>query len=288
MSTAPWKNAKEKVDSTPESKVTFDDIKKLIDTNKKRKKVAGTCAVYYGDRGTGKTGAALDCRTPAEIKDGKKVFIIDVDGNAKWTTNTYWGTDPNVILVDPIRCEEDGTIKDKESYDYTRSSIAYAKSIQDDLKCVIFDGLGKFLKICEGIMRQEYLHIPIGERVSAFDWGIRNTLNNNPLYLMNTMSCMRIFITHMKTPRKLVQKMMVDLEPVPDLQRLFPNTIVQELMFTKLIDSGRTTIDAQVRKSNTNLSLEGRRFTIGTNSKADGAKWNGLKEFYEALGDWSS
>ncbi|MCW3134512.1 MAG: hypothetical protein N2V78_09320 [Methanophagales archaeon] len=281
----PWSDIKVKPE-VPANKVTFEDIKRMIEERRKAPRAAGTCAVFYGERGTGKTGAALDCRTPKEIKDGKKVFIIDVDGNAKWTADEYWGEDENVILIDPIRAEEDGSLKDQETYDYIRATVAYSKSIQNELKCIIFDGLDRFLKICEDLMKEKYLHIPIGERVSAFDWGIRNTLNNNPLYLMNTMRCMRIYITHMKVPMQLVQGRLVELEPRPDFQRLFPNSVIQEVFFTKEENDGRTILKAKVKKSNTRLSLEGAEFIVGTNSKAEGAKWYGLKEMYTALGDF--
>ncbi len=275
-----WENVKE---PSKKTSVTFDDIKRLIDGFQRDRK-AGTCAVFYGERGTGKTGAAIDCRTEEEKKQGKKVLIIDVDGNAKDTVSAYWKNDLNVMLVDPLILVDE-KVDPLQTYETIKVTVQYAKSIQSELKCIIFDGLDRFLKICEDVMRQEYLHIPIGQRVAAFDWGIRNELFDMPLYLMRTLNTMRIFITHMKVPMKLVQGHLVEGEARPDFQRQFPNSVVQELYFEKVFSNGVTTMKATVKKSNSKIELEGRQFIIGTNSK-EGAKWNGLKEFYKELGDF--
>ena len=112
-------------------------------------------AAFIGHENTAKTGLALSL-LDSEIKEGKKVYIFDVDNSAKSTVDYIYPNQENIIVL-PLHDETDDSIfdddnnvdykalLDKTSY-YVNILANIVKDAPDSIGGIIFDGGSTFLK----------------------------------------------------------------------------------------------------------------------------------------------
>lgn len=278
-------------------KITFEDIEKEILREQKR---SGSviCAGFVGRDGTGKTGAALDCRSEEEKKRGMKVFLIDIEGGAFADKIAFYKEDPNVIVLCPMVLAPDGSGEDlAATYEKLQAYIAYAKELDNkgELKAIILDGVDTFLKNCELQMKSQYLHIGIDKRPKLFDWGIRATLYNAILLQLKVLRCIVIFITHLKDKQELINERLIVTGEVEDWEKRTPNMLNQKVYFyDRKLTETKSELIAIVEKSKTDLNLYKKEYVIArvereaNKKKVKVAEWIGLSEFFKDLNEWKA
>jgi hypothetical protein len=243
------------------------------------KSSSNICCALYGFDGTAKSGIALDCRTEQEKKDEWKVIVFDLDGGCAPLKVIYHDNDKNIIIKNPlVRNElksvdyEETFLKLKASLDYIERNLSTMK-----IKAIVFDGLDKFLKICEYSMRDD-LNKSVMEGVDYRYWKIRSQKYHDILERVKLMDVDRYFITHLK-------KDFDTDEWNPDWEKKTPDMMFQKVKCyreQKVVEGNKIVyLKAVIEKCKTNLALEGKVFTVSeTMQTPDGkatAKWYGLK-----------
>jgi len=162
------------------------------------------CTMLYGYDNTAKTGLALEYLTPADIKDGKKVVVVDLDlGSLPLLMKFHKQKvlDGNIIMHDPMRWTEDEKGKPVVNYEETIDvinaiGVAVKESWKEEnIKAIIFDGGSKLLKYSEQQMRIEKAITPDGG-VSTRYWIVRNKFFMEALELYKSIPIHKIFIFH--------------------------------------------------------------------------------------------
>ena len=278
-------------DEKPEI-VSEEEIERWIEESKEVFK-SPICAVLYGHDGTGKSGCALDCRTPEEIKEGWKIYVIDVDGSCEPLHWQYYNNDPNIIILDPYVIGEDGKIDYVQTYARILAFIKYirGRETKEKIKAVILDGVDSLLKICEYVMKIEDLKIDPTARVSnSWDWERRNVKFRLAVMLLKRMRCHRFYTTHMKPEYKWLptvdgKRELQVVDEKPDWERSFPGLMFQKIHMLKEEQDGKVILKAKVEKCKTHLHLEGKEYVVAEIDPQSGdAKWNGLWEFFKDMG----
>src|SRR3990167_6565265 len=137
--------------------------------------------LILGLDGTGKSGIAVDLLSEQDIKEGKKIVIIDLDGGNLPIIETYHKNKiNNIICINPLlTCEtNEGTEIDyKRTFAKIRAVVRYIEQNyqQEKIKAIIFDGLSTALKYAELNMRMEK-HLLPDQGVSMLYWKNRNKL----------------------------------------------------------------------------------------------------------------
>jgi len=234
------------------------------------------CVALVGKDGTGKSGIALDCRTPEEVKAGKKVIVLDLDGGCLPIKVEYHDNDPNIIIKDPTEYKTDitGTSIDYEkTMEKMRATLTYLHSNKEkykDVKAVVLDGLDKLLKIAEYQMRIEE-HLDVNAGVQYRYWVKRNVDYYRILEMMKKLPWDRYFITHMKETEKGAL--------VPAWQTATADTMFQIISCSKRETEGKVELIAHIKKYKGKTELEGSKTTFCEVDKVNKkAKWNGIKE----------
>jgi hypothetical protein len=271
-----------------------EQIQKRID--QARARVSGLCAVYYGFDGTGKTGAAMDCRTAEEIERGAKIYVIDQDQNAMPTWADYHNCDPNIIIMDPIVIGEDGHEDPLATYGSILSYTRYIlrKTEAEEVKMSIYDGIDSMLKTCEQVMKiVDLKQDPLAKVKDNWDWGYRNQKFQEIITNWKRMNSWKVFITHMKEKKQWVPqstggKKLEILGYEPNWENKFPDRMIQKVEFKKETINNEVVITGVMQKSNGNLALEGSPLEVARVSDIDKevrtVKWNGLWKLYNNLG----
>ena len=121
------------------------------------KSSSNVCLALYGFDETAKSGIAMDCRNDQEKKDGMKEIVFDLDSGCAPLKVIYHDNDKNIIIKNPLVRDEYKKVdyeatfaKLKAGLDYIERNLTTMK-----VKAIIFDGLDKFLKICEYSMRDD-------------------------------------------------------------------------------------------------------------------------------------
>ena len=242
------------------------------------KSSSNVCCALYGFDGTAKSGIAMDCRSADEIKDGMKIIVFDLDGGCAPLKVIYHDNDKNIIIKNPLARDNLGNVDYEETFLRLKQALDYIERNLDEmkLKAIIFDGLDKFLKICEYKMR-ESVDKTVVDGIDYRYWKLRNQANTDILEQIKLLDVDRFFITHYKKDHDTDKW-------VPDWEKKTPDMMFQKVRCfreQKVIDGDKVILlKVEIEKCKTNLALEGRVFTISeTIQKADGsatAKWNGL------------
>jgi len=271
---------------------TSADIARVVEQNKKVVAKSNICAVFYGVDGTGKTGAAIDCRTPEEIKEGWKVYVIDFDDGCAPLKYKYYDNDENLILLDPTYIGEDNKPDYVATYDKTLAIIKYIleqEKAGENIKAVVLDGLDSLLKTCEYVMKIEDLKIdPQAQITQSWEWGKRNSKYYTILLLLKRLKCYKFYITHMKDLKKWTivpgsgERELSVVGSKPNWQDQTPNMMFQKVLFTREDSNGKVILKAKVEKCKTNISLEGKEVVIAEITK-DKAKWYGIKDLLSQM-----
>ena len=161
------------------------------------------CCLIYGNEGAGKTGLALDILTEQDIKEGKKVLVIDLDGgNLPLISRYHKKNTTNFIVKNPMIHPRAMKIEgDDIQFDYS-IILSLIKGIVNvvslhykelQIKAVVFDGLSTFLKVCENIMRMEKHLTPDGG-VNNLYWKIRSKHFLETILAIKSLPVNKLFI----------------------------------------------------------------------------------------------
>ncbi len=263
----------------------LSQIKDRID----RERTYINCAVT-GLAKVGKTGIAMDCRTEEEIKEGKKVMVLDWDNGAEPTWGSCHERDPNIIIFTPIQRNNDGTSNWDAAFENSHAFLRYCREEieQGNVKAVILDGLDKAYEASAMVLRQHLvksgkrdgsvIHDTDAIRVSPLDWGIRNQIYNRLLDDFMDLNCDRYTITHMKP----VYGDIVNPTPigeVPDWHKTTPARFVQMIHIDKRKVNNVTQYYATLNSSKTRPDLVGTEWIIFTTNGDN--EWFGIPEIRE-------
>lgn len=219
------------------------------------------CAMLYGDDGTAKSGLALSCLTEEDIKNDKKLIVIDLDagtvpllmkyhkpavqsGNIRHIDPIIWGIDPK-------------TGKDVINYEATIDLInKIGNKIKEtwkerNVKAVILDGGSKLLKYSEQQMRIEKALTPDGG-VSPRYWIVRNKLFLELLELYKSIPVDKYFIMHEDfIPGRKIGEQLSGV-------KLHTNQMMHQKILCERIDTGPEVVfRATLHKSKANTANEG-------------------------------
>jgi len=268
----------EKVKNKEEDKLKWSDdkIKEWL-FGDAEKSSSNVCCALYGFDGTAKSGMALDCRSEEEKKEGYKIVVLDLDGGCIPLKVIYHENDPNIIIKNPLVRDEYKNVdyeatfsKLKATIDFIERNISTMK-----IKAIVFDGIDKFLKICEYSMR-DTTGKDVTEGIDYRYWKLRNQKYNDVIEQIKLLDVDRYFITHFKKTESG--------EFIPDWQAKTGDMVFQKLRCYRetKVEGGEKVVylKVEIDKCKTNLALEGKVYTIAeTRQKTDGtveANWYGL------------
>ena len=243
------------------------------------KSSSNVCCALYGFDGTAKSGIALDCRTEQEKKEGKKLIIFDLDGGCAPLKVIYHNNDKNIIIKNPLVRDEFKNVDYEQTFLKLKSALDYIERnlLSMQIKAIVFDGLDKFLKICEYSMRED-INKTVIEGVDYRYWKIRSQKYLDILEQVKLMDIDRYFITHLKKEHETDKW-------VPDWEKKTPDMMFQKVHCfreQKIIDGNKIVyLKAEIEKCKTNIAFEGKIFTVSetiqeSNGKAT-FKWYGLR-----------
>jgi hypothetical protein len=241
------------------------------------------CAVFYGHDGTGKSGACLDCRTEDEVKQGKKVIVIDLDCSAGPLKMKYFEGDPNIKVIDPIEMLPDGNIDYVSTYNKILAVIRYIRSNEKELNlaAVVLDGLNTLLKVCEYVMRYENLQVdPDAQIKDRWQWAIRNRKYLVPVILIKRLHCKKLFTTHLKELKQYMSGQLIHLDWVPDWEKSTPGIMFQRILMERKEVEGNVVFEATIKKAKGALHLEGKKYKIAEVVSGE-TKWYGAGQLLE-------
>lgn len=249
----------------------FDDIEKSS---------SNVCCALYGHDGTAKSGIAMDCRTAKEKEEGMRVVIFDLDGGCAPLKVIYHDNDKNIIIKNPLVRDEYKKVDYEATFAKLKAALDYIERnlTKMNIKAIVFDGLDKFLKICEYSMR-ETVNKTVVDGVDFRYWKIRSQKYHDVIEQIKLMDVDRYFITHLKKSYEEG-----DDNYYPDWEKKTPDMMFQKVRCyreTKTIDGEKIVyLKAEIEKCKTNLALEGDIYTIAEIKKGiDGkttATWYGM------------
>jgi len=243
-----------------------------------------------GNPKVGKTGLVLDSRTEEEVKEGKKILILDFDNGAEPTWDSAWDRDDNIVIFSPIEVRTDGSTDWEETFNNANSFCQYAKDLikTEDVKSFCLDGVDKAFEGSSDVLREllvkqqtkegSIVHATDSVRVSTLDWKIRNRIYNRLLDLVCSLECDRFLITHMKPVYDNIN-VPTPVGEVPDWHKSTPARFVQMIHIEKVMKGKTTNYVAKLTASKTNPSLVGQEWTIFTTNGDN--KWFGIPELRE-------
>ena len=263
-----------------------------------------------GRENTAKTGLALDlARTEQDVKDGKKVIIIDCDKSAMETVSHVVDDPENILIYSMDDASDDSIFKgDGVTIDYRAliEKTGYFANIiaeqvaadRDSYAAIIFDGASSFMKWCEFAMTDVLLKRGVikeeGDRFNQAEWRTRNQLFRDILNRFHTIDIDKVFFTfHRKDVQQYVDgglmKIGEKVDWVEGTQRIMSQQIFLQ-RFTKKGDRAAgvekdTTLDDDdfvIRATIEEIKGRGMEH-IGSNHeilKVSGGKviWNGIPD----------
>lgn len=166
---------------------------------------APICALFLGRDGTGKSGSALSILTDEDVKEGKRIVVLDLDNGNMDTILQYHREkyeNGNIILLNPIVWKENEDFSDividyKETMKQIKAvGIIVQKQWEErKIKAIILDGLSKLLKFSEYQMRVEK-SLDVSGGVSLKYWVNRNKSFLEMLELYKSLPIHKIYVGH--------------------------------------------------------------------------------------------
>lgn len=236
------------------------------------------CTMFYGYDNTAKTGLALSILTEKDIKEGKKIIVVDLDMGAMPLIMKYHkdkALSRNIIHIDPMVWSVDSKGNPVVDYEETLNNInavgvAVKETWKDEnVKAVVFDGGSKLLKYSEQQMRVEKALTPDGG-VSQRYWIVRNKLFLEALELYKSLPVHKIFIFHEDfIPERQVGEKIAAV-------KLQTNQMMFEKVFCERIDMGSLVqFRATIHKAKGNIEKEGTSVVFAKVNKDDQKfEWN--------------
>lgn len=286
-----WPKSAAKKTRKPKTSLVDDMRKRLFDNTIILPEEAYNCVMIYGQDGTGKTGLALSTLTDDDVKEGKKLVIIDLDsGNLPIMLKHHRDKVQAGAMVyeNPMRWTEDGEGKPLLDYQATFdniNAIALA-TLQEheqnkNIKGVILDGGSKLLKYAEQEMRV-LKELDVSEGADWNFWKIRNKIFLETLELFKSLPFDKYFIFHddfLPVPRPSDGKISAVI--------LQTNQMMYQKIFTERRDLGpKVEYKATIHKSKFALSQEGRSVVFADVDKKSGEyRWEPQKVIELLRGD---
>jgi len=236
--------------------------------------VSTECIGIVGTDGTGKSGIALDCRTPEEVEEGKKIIVLDLDGGCIPIKIKYHNNDENIIVKDPTvyKTDEDGTNVDyNATMEKIMATVTWLNNKKDsNIKAVILDGCDKLLKIAEYQMRMDE-HIDVNGGVQLRYWNKRNISYFRILEAIKKLPYDKYFITHLKEDRETGKTK-------PAWEKTTSDFLFSILECKKIEDADGVEFKVHVKKYKGKTELEGTQITFCKINKTDKkVEWIGTK-----------
>lgn len=229
--------------------------------------------LIMGDDGTGKSPLALSYLSDEDIKAGKRVVVIDLDG----------GNIPLITKYQKPRCEklgrkvsdvfivknpqseiitDDGVEIDyKATFDRIKGVVKLLKDKkfreEHNIKYVIFDGLTTALSHAENQMRVDK-NLDASGGVSQRFWLNRNKLFKEALDSIKSLPISSFFIAH--------SDFIPTGNPVEEISnvKLKANAMMhQKIRCEKLFGKTKTTFKATILKSKYDIKQEGKAIVFG-------------------------
>jgi len=271
-------------DPAPTSNFSDENVREWLAKGAKHTGHSGINMVLYGHDGTGKTGAAIDCRTKQQKADGKKLIVFDLDGSAGPVKSAYHKDDENIVVFDPFEVHKDGKIDYVTTFNKILVTTKYIVQNEEELNlaAVVFDGLDTFLKICEYVMRYQDLKIDANVQIKdSWQWSKRNRHYNTVVMLLKRMRCDKIYTTHLKA--KMSWKRIGDKSELvvdswdPDWEKQTPGLMFQKVLMERRELVGEDTVEflAKVEKSKGALELEGVEHLVAV-KRGKEVEWHGI------------
>ena len=232
---------------------------------------------------SGKSGIAMDIRTPKEVEEGHIVRFLDFDDGAEVTWKTHWASDPNIYVYCPNHYNDDGT----ENYALTmQNALHFVRETEEmiadgktNVRAFVVDGMDKWNDCVTNKLRYD---ITRGERkkmsnpINPTQYGARN-IDHNELFISTLrLQCDKVFITHLKPTFQDFNNPTVT-GFVPNWNKDVPDKMIQMLSIKDEGAGNNTKYIAKLLASKTNPNLVGKTWTFfESNSKE--AKWTGIPE----------
>jgi hypothetical protein len=238
-----------------------------------------TCAMIYGEDGTGKTGLALASITKQDIKDKKQTIVVDLDsGNLPLLLEHHRDKIGAGIIKykDPVQWAQDA---DGNPYLDYKKTIAIINAIaiaakeeweeNQNIKGIILDGGSKLLKYSEQQMRLEKTLTPDGG-VSMRYWLIRNKMFLETLELYKSLPFDKYFIFH----EDFIPGAVGGPDKIASV-KLQTNQMMFQKIKCERVDLGPTVeYTAVIDKSKFDITQEGRKFIFGNvDKKTEDYSW---------------
>ena len=220
-----------------------------------------SCVMFYGRDGTGKTGLAQD----SPLRGGGKMIIFDMDRSNLPIWESYHGSDPNILIKDPVtmRYDEDGrfTVDYLDTMNRMKAAMVWLKENYEEqnITVVVLDGLNKLLKYAEYQMRTD-ANIDESGGVSMRYWIKRSKSFMEVLEIMKGLPIHKIYIAH------------EDFIVSPETASVKINTnqlMDTKVMLTRTVDEDGVSYVATIDKHKSNSTFEGRTIEF---LKVDGKK----------------
>ena len=153
----------------------------------------------------GKSGLALDIRTPEEVKNGHVIRFLDFDDGAEVTWKTCWDSDPNIYVYCPNHYNSDGTenyaLTMQNALNFVRETEEMIEDKDTNVRAFVVDGMDKWNDCATNKLRYE---INKGDRkkmtnpIAPTAYGARNIDHNELFISVLRLECDKVFITHLK------------------------------------------------------------------------------------------
>ena len=229
------------------------------------------CLILGGD-GTGKSPLALSYLSDKDVKEGKRVIVIDLDGGVIPLLNKYHKKrcedlgrelEDVFIVKNPLTekfAEGNVEIDYKNTFNKIRGVVKLLKKDgwidKHKIKYMVFDGLSTGLKIAEYQMRLDR-NLTADGGVSLRYWLIRNKLFIETLDSIKALPISCFFIAH-------EDFILSEKGDNSSVKIKTSATVHQKIRVMKTKDSsGKTIFKATIEKSKYNILNEGKEIIFG-------------------------
>jgi len=277
--------SKKQVDSEVQLELQYQQWKKLTFENRKeqlKRKHSFQVISIVAKAKQGKSGLALDIRTPKEVEEGHIIRFLDYDDGAEVTWKTCWDNDPNIYVYCPNHYNSDGT----ENYARTmQNSLNFIRETNDlitegaKIRAFVVDGMDKWNDCATNKLRYERVK---GDRKKMSDpipptaYGARNIDHNEVFISVLKLQCDKVFITHLK-PTFSDHMNPNPTGHVPSWHKDVPDKMNQMIHIKDESVGSKIKYVAKLASSKTNPDMVGKIWTI-FESDSKKSKWLGIPE----------